>query len=131
MEKVLAHLERFAGTYLDDITTFSDTWRDHLSHVEQVLRRIDNAGLTIKQSKCEFASAVVEYLGHTVGRGLVKPNRRKSQAIHDFSRPTDKKQLRQYLGILNFYRRYVPLIAHISAGLNDLLKNGNKFTFTD
>jgi len=131
MEKVLSRLEEFAGTYLDDITIYSFEWKEHLNHIERVLQRIKAAGLTMKMSKCEFATAVIEYLGHTVGEGQVKPNRRKIQAVIDFPRPKDRKQMRQFLGIANFYRKFIPHMAHISSALNDLLKKGTKFTWTD
>jgi hypothetical protein len=131
MERVLKRLEEFAGTYLDDITIYSHEWREHLNHIDKVLGRIQAAGLTIKMNKCEFATAVIEYLGHIVGEGQVKPKKRKIQAIIDFPRPKDRKQLRQFLGIANFYRKFIPHMAHIASTLNDLLKKGSKFTWTN
>jgi hypothetical protein len=67
VQKVLSGLERFTGAYLDDIIIFSSTWPEHVSHLDQVFARLRSAGLTVKKSKCVFATAEVEFLGHKIG----------------------------------------------------------------
>ena len=131
MSKVLRGLERFCLTYLDDITIYSNTWEEHIKHIEEVLERISRANLTIKKSKCEFANAEVHYLGHVVGNGKVKPNQMKIASILNFPPPSDKKQLRQFLGVLSFYRRFIPHMAHISSVLTDLLKKNQTFVWSE
>ena len=69
VKRILAGCEAFSGSYLDDIIIFSSTWLEHLSHIQQVFDRIRFAGLTVKKSKCVFADAEVEFLGHKVGLG--------------------------------------------------------------
>jgi len=130
MNHILRRLEKFSGVYLDDTPTFSETWPEHLNHVKQVLQRIYEAGLTIKKSKCEFATAVVSFLGHVVGHGEIRPNKAKVEAIRSFPRPTDRKQLRKLLGVISFYRRYIPHLAHIVAVWTDMLKKGVKFKWS-
>jgi len=98
MQKVLEGLQVFAWAYLDDIVIFSDTWEKHLKHIRQVLERIRMAGLTTKKAKCEFANALVTYLGHVVGNNSISPTKAKVKNILDFPKPQDKKQLRQFLG---------------------------------
>ena len=131
VEKVLRGLESFTGAYLDDIIIFSDSWEEHMKHIELVFQRIKDAGLTLKRSKCAFASAVVDYLGHTIGLNSVQPRKAKVDAILSFPRPQDRKQLRQFLGIANYYRRYIPHMAQLSAVLTDLLKKGSVFIWNE
>lgn len=127
MQKVLEGLQLFAWAYLDDIIIYSNSWQEHLKHIESVLERIRDAGLTIKKAKCEFANAIVTYLGHVVGNNQICPTRAKVQSILDFPKPSDKKQVRQFLGVVGYYRRYIPHLAHIAAPLTDLMKKGRSF----
>jgi hypothetical protein len=131
VKKVLHGLDAFTGAYLDDIVIFSDSWVEHVKHLKMVFQRIAKAGLTIKRSKCVFASAVVDYLGHTVGLNKVQPRQLKVQAIVDFPRPHDRKQLRSFLGLVGYYRRFLPHFSQLSAVLNDMLKKNAKFEWSE
>jgi len=131
VRKVLTGLEMFTGAYLDDIIIFSNTWEEHLEHLKLVFDRIRQASLTLKKAKCVFASAEVEYLGHVVGLGKVAPRSAKVEAILKFKRPTDKKQLRSFLGIAGYYRKFIPHFAHIAACLTNLLRKNQKFVWTE
>ena len=93
VNNLLRGCETFAAAYLDDIIIFSSTWEDHVKHIRMIFDRIHGAGLTIKKSKCVFASASVEYLGHVVGVGKVEPRRLKVAAILEFPPPSDKKAM--------------------------------------
>ena len=129
--KVIAGLEQFVGAYLDDIIIFSNTWSDHIKHIKSVLQRIQNAGLTIKRSKCVFASASVEYLGHVVGLNKVQPRQIKVEAILHFPQPRDRKQLRSFLGAAGYYRRFIPHFAQLSVALTDMLRKGSRFVWSE
>ena len=131
VRRVLHGLEDFTGAYLDDIIIFSNSWRAHLRHVRQVLDRIHSANLTLKKAKCVFATAEVEYLGHTVGLGKVAPRLAKVEAILQFPRPADRKQLRSFLGIAGYYRKFLPHYAHIAACLTNMLRKGTKFIWSE
>ena len=130
VSKLLMGLESFCAAYLDDIIIFSDTWEEHLVHIRAVLTRIRSANLTLSPSKCHFAVAEVDYLGHHIGLGRVQPRAQKVQALLDFPAPTTRKQLQQFLGLVGYYRKFVPHFAQISACLSDLLKKGAKFVWT-
>jgi hypothetical protein len=131
VKRILSGLDAFTCSYLDDIIIFSSTWSDHLRHLQQVFDRIRSAGLTVKKSKCVFANAEVEYLGHKIGLGKVEPRYKTVQALLEFPRPSDVKQLRSFLGLAGYYRRFLPHYADIAACLNNLLRKGVKFCWTE
>ena len=122
MDRVLHGVGDFAAAYLDDIVIFSETWEDHLSHVHLVLGRLQASGLTAKPSKCQFGMAQCVYLGHIVGSGLVKPEHTKIQAVQQTPPPQTKKQVRAFLGLTGYYRRFIPDYASIAAPLSDLTR---------
>ena len=104
INRLLAGLEEFAGAYLVDIFIFSNSWAEHLLHIYSVFERIRAAELTLKKSKCVFATAEIEFLGHNVGLGKVQPRRQAVQELLEFLRPSNQKQLRSYLGLAGYYR---------------------------
>ncbi|XP_042320340.1 uncharacterized protein LOC121929090 [Sceloporus undulatus] len=110
----------FAVAYLDDIAIFSDSWEDHLKHLETVFQRIQEAGLTIKAKKCQFVLERVTYLGHEVGQGTITPLQAKVEVIQDWPRPKSRKQVQSFLGLSGYYRRFVPHYSQIAAPLTDL-----------
>jgi len=130
VRRVLSGLERFTGAYPDDIIIFSSSWSEHVNHIKLVFDRIRSAGLTLKRAKCVFATAEVEFLGHKVGLGKVEPRRQTVKALLEFPRPSNPKQLRSYLGLAGYYRRFIPHFAELAACLTDLLRKGSKFTWT-
>jgi hypothetical protein len=131
VDKLLSSCKDFAAAYLDDIIIFSNSWQEHVEHIRRVFDTIQGAGLTLKRSKCVFANASVEYLGHVVGVGRVEPRKLKVASILNFPRPTDKKVLRQFLSLCSYYRKFVPHFAQLASALNDLLKKGRRFEWSD
>lgn len=130
VKKVLCGLEEFADAYLDDIIIFSNSWDEHLHHLNLVLNKIGRAGLTLKLSKCEFANAQIDYLGHRVGLGQVQPLQHKITSIQNFPRPNTRKQLQSFLGVCGYFRKFLPHYAHLSIALTNLLKKNVKFHWT-
>ena len=121
----------FVFVYLDDILIASASMDEHLEHVEKVLKRLIQAGLRLKPSKCTFATTEIQYLGHTLTPMGVKPNDSKVMAVKDFPRPQTVKQVKSFLGLANFYRRHIPGMAVISRPLTDLTrKNCTEFVWT-
>jgi hypothetical protein len=72
MDEVLRDLGEFSSAYLDDVIVYSNTWQEHIEHLRTVLRRIKEAGLTVKSRKCQLGMDHCVYLGHVIGRGLVQ-----------------------------------------------------------
>lgn len=126
MAQILEGCEEFAVPYLDDVAIFSDSWEDHLKHLGVVLQRIEGAKLTIKPSKCRFAQNCTKYLGHIVGGGMRSPAEAKIKAVVDFPTPTNKTQIRAFLGLAGYYAHYVHNFSVIAAPLTNALKGRNK-----
>ena len=90
--------------------------------MEEILRRLNNAGLTAKPSKCYFGMTTIEYLGHVVGNDNLWPTTDKVSKILNASRPNTKKEFSSFLGLSNYYRKFVPHYSTIAAPLTDLTK---------
>jgi RNase H-like domain found in reverse transcriptase/Reverse transcriptase (RNA-dependent DNA polymerase) len=131
VRNLLSGLEMFCAAYLDDIIIFSMSWADHKRHVAEVLRRIRNAGLTLNLSKCVFAVAELDYLGHRIGCNRIQPREQKIAALLQYGRPVDRKSLQSFLGLAEYYRRFLPNFSHMSAVLSNLLKKNVKFEWTE
>ena len=131
VQGLLYGLETFCVAYLDDILIFSETWSDHLKHLNSVFTRVREAKLTLKLSKCEFAVAELDFLGHHVGLGKLLQREQKVKALDDFPRPTDRKSVQRFLGLAGYFRRFIPHYSDLSRVLSDLLKKNTKFVWTD
>lgn len=93
-----------AAAYMDDVVIYSKTWREHLRHVRATMSRIQDAGLTLKVTKCKFGMTACEYLGHQVGEGEVSPLSVITKDVCDFKTPRTKKHIRAFLGLSGYYR---------------------------
>lgn len=116
----------FCYCYLDDFLLFSRDAEEHEAHLQQLFTRMKEYGLLINTGKCVFGAKEVTFLGYTISASGTKPLESKVEAIKSFPTPTTVKQLRRYLGMLNFYRRFLPNAAKIQAPLNALLAGNLK-----
>ena len=122
MDNLLVDCHGFAAAYLDDIVVHSQSWREHLDHLRRIFTILQEAGLTIKVKKCQFGMAECAYLGHIVGKGKIKPEIAKIEAVQGFKQPVTKKDMRAFLGLVGYYRRFIPDFASKSAELSDMTK---------
>jgi len=122
VDTVLKYCKPFCRKYIDDVAIFSDTWEDHLKHLDTVLTKIQNAGLTIKPSKSKVAYQEVTYLGHTIGNCKIKPMLNKVEAVQNFPTPTTKKNVRSFLGLTGYYRKFVQDYDGIARPMIELTK---------
>ena len=121
MDEVLSGLDDFCFGYLDDILVYSPSPDLHRLHLHQLLSRLKEYGVLINPAKCVWGQPEVTFLGYQVSTAGTQPLHTKVQAIQEFPVPTTVKELRRFLGMLNFYRRFVPNAARSQAPLNSML----------
>ena len=120
----------YAFVYIDDILIFSDTYEQHLAHIASVLSLLQANNLKVSLDKCVFCVPEISFLGHTVTSQGVAPSSEKCTTISQFAKPADYASLRRFIGMINFYRRFVPRFADISKPLFDLLGSTNQRNHT-
>ena len=98
----------FAMTYLDDIIIFSETEEEHLAHIEEIFQRLEAADLKMKRSKCDFFKKHIHYLGHLISADGIRPLKDKLDTIRDMPAPRNSKEVKQFLGLVGYYRKFVP-----------------------
>lgn len=113
----------FVIAYIDDLLVFSSTEQQHEQHLQQLFSRLQEYGLVVNAKKCIFGVPELEFLGFHVSSEGIRPLEHKVKAITDFPRPTTIRQLRRFLGLVNFHRRFVDRCAAITQPLTDMLRN--------
>jgi hypothetical protein len=116
--------------YVDDILVFSKTLAEHKQHLQQVFDILHQNQLSLKKSKCPFAQTSLEYHGHIISGIGVATDPAKIQAVQQWPTPTDLKQLRGFLGLSGYYRKFIKHYGILSRPLTDLLKNNTPFVWT-
>ena len=130
MSELMAGLE-FVRAYLDDLLIVSKgTFEEHLDHIEQVLTRLLEAGLKVNATKSHFCRDELEYLGYIINREGVRPSMKKVEAIRNLAPPKTKKQLRSFIGMVNYYRDLWPKRSELLAPLSSLTSKKVKFEWT-
>ena len=124
MNFILQECQSFSRAYIDDVAVFSGNWDDHISHLRTVFQQLQSAGLSVKLKKCQFGQSKVHYLGHRIGGGSIEPEPQKVQAVLNYPRPITKKDVRAFLGLIGYYRRFIPQFASVATSLSDLTKKG-------
>ncbi|KAE8668323.1 cytochrome P450 78A7-like [Hibiscus syriacus] len=123
MNKVLQpFLDHFVVVYLDDIVVYSKTVEEHIEHLRRVFQVLRDNELYVKEEKCSFAQKEVPFLGHVVGGGKLQMDKDKIRAIDEWKPPTKVTELRAFLGLANYYRRFVKGYSKIATPLTELLK---------
>ena len=117
--------------YLDDVVIFSSTMEQHLERLELVFKRLLGANLKLKPSKCFLMQTKVTFLGHIVSSDGIATDPEKIKLVSDWPVPTTLKQLRGFLGLSGYYRRFVEDYAKKAAPLNNLMKKNRPFIWTD
>ncbi|UYV84686.1 hypothetical protein LAZ67_X003094 [Cordylochernes scorpioides] len=115
--------------YLDDIIVFSDGFEEHLRRLQLVLNCLKKAGLCLNSKKCKFGAKTITVLGHEVSENGIRPDQEKIRAVRDFATPRSLKEVRSFLGLSSYYRRFIPNYAHVAQPLNDLLKKDSAFNW--
>ena len=120
----------FAMGYLDDIIIFSKTEEEHLEHLEIIFNRLREAGLKLKLQKYSFFKKHIQYLGHLILDEGIQPLPEKLESIVKMPTPKNAKQVKQFLGLVGYYRKFVPRFADISRILTKLTRKDQEFKWT-
>ena len=128
---VLQECTDFAMAYLEDIIIFSKNKGDHLKHIEIIFKKIKKADLKLKESKCDFFKKEIHYLGHLISVSGIQPLPEKLESIHSMPTPRSPKEIKQFLGLTGYYRRFVPRFSDMARPLTKLLAHDCEFEWTN
>ena len=120
----------FVAAYIDDIIVFSKTLDDHMKHLGQVMARLVGAGLKLNPAKCHFLRKEVEYLGYVVTPLGLKPSYTHLKAVQDFPVPENVSDVRRFLGLASYYRRFIDSFAKVANPLHNLTKKEVQFEWS-
>ena len=123
------YVDDFIIVYMDDILIYSKTPKEHEEHLRKAMELLRKEKLFCKKSKCAFGLEEVQYLGHTIGPQGVRMDDVKVQAIINWPTPTTIRELRGFLGLAGYYRRFIERFAHRCAPMSELLKKENTWTW--
>ncbi|XP_050212403.1 uncharacterized protein LOC126663714, partial [Mercurialis annua] len=124
-------LDKFVVVYLDDIVVYSNTLEEHVDHLRQVFQVLRENELYVKKEKCDFAQKEVMFLGHIVGGGKLRMDKSKVQAIDEWKPPRKVPELRSFLGLVNYYRKFIKGYSAIASPLTDLLKKNKAWSWDE
>ena len=124
-------MDKFVVVYLDDIVIYSNTLEEHVDHLRKVFQLLRQNELYVKKEKCSFALGEVGFLGHRIRDGKLMMEEGKIKAIQEWDPPTKVPQLRSFLGLVNYYRRFINGYSARAAPLTDLLKKGKAWTWDE
>lgn len=123
-------LSSFAVNFIDDILIFSKTFKEHREYLSRLLEAIQTEGLRLKFTKCKFANNHAKYLGHIIENNSIRPLKDYLPAVKNFPVPKTRKNIRQFLGKVNFHHKFLPHSAIILDPLHNLLRKDVKFIWS-
>ena len=117
--------------YIDDVIIFSETFEEHVNRLESVFTRFQESGLKLKAKKCFFAKREVTFLGHCVNEHGISPDKEKVSAIKNFPKPNNVSELRSFVGLISYYRKFIPDFASKADSFHKLLRKGTKYIWDE
>lgn len=131
MDNVLRDLQgKVCLVYMDDIIVFSTSLQEHLENLKSVFKKLRESNLKIQINKSEFLRKEVSFLGHIVTSDGIKPNPDKTSAVKDFPIPRTPKQIKSFLGLLGYYRKFIKDFSNLTKPLTECLRKGKTIKLT-
>jgi len=121
--------DKFLKVFVDDLNIHSENWEDHLRHLGAVLSRLREVNLKLNPSKCCFATESIVFLGHVVSKEGTKPNPGKIDAVLRFPEPKMVTNVRSFLGLTGYYRKYIREYSRLASLLFELTKKDVSFVW--
>lgn len=132
MDRVLSGLQGIElFVYLDDIVIYASSLTEHNQKFNKLAERLRSANLRLQPDKCEFLRKEVTYLGHIISEQGVRPDPQKIEAVKNFPRPTNAKNIKQFLGLAGYYRRFLNNFSKVAKPLTALLKKDQTFNWQE
>jgi hypothetical protein len=122
----MPELDKFVVVFIDDILVYSKNEDEHAKHLHTVLQRLRDHHFYAKLSKCDFWLREIKFLGHTISRNGISVDPEKVQEVMNWKPPTTMRQIRSFLGLAGYYRRFIPNFSRIAKPMTELLKKGVK-----
>lgn len=125
------YINKTCVVYLDDILIFSTSLQEHVSSINEILAELRRHNLKIQIDKCDFFTKQTEYLGHVLTNEGIKPNERKVNVIRNLKLPATRKQIKSFLGITGYYRKFIRDYAKVAKPMTNFLKKDSKIDVQD
>ncbi|XP_055835181.1 uncharacterized mitochondrial protein AtMg00860-like [Solanum dulcamara] len=129
--KELLESDQFVVVYLDDIVIYSNTLDEHVEHLKKVFQVLRENELFIKREKCEFTQHKLHFLGYVISQGELRMDEAKVRAIKEWEVPTTVTELRSFLGLANYYRRFISAYSAKASPLTELLKKNKSWVWSE
>ena len=131
MQDTLSGLEDFTRNYMDDILIASYTEKEHLDNITQVFERFHKFKMKLKLAKCEFGQSEIQFLSHIINHEGIRTLPEKTEEISKIKAPRNADEVRVFLGLLNYYCRFIPAFSDLMHPIQKLLKKNVKFEWTE
>lgn len=127
MNNILSdYIGKICYVYLDDIIIFSTSLREHITSIRKIFQRLKEANLKIQPDKCAFLKKHTDFLGHIISTDGIKPNPDKLKAINNYRIPKTPKEIKRFLGLVGYYRKFIKDFARIAKPMTSFLKQNSK-----
>lgn len=131
LQVILNPYDDFCIHYVDDILIYSENVQEHIRHLKKIFEALDNANLKINIDKCEFFSQEVQYLGYIINKKGITINENRLAEIKNYPKPTNLRTLRGFLGILNYYKRFINNLSEKQVPLVELLRKAVRWKWDE
>jgi hypothetical protein len=131
MNKVLEeYIDRFVAVFIDDIIVYSNSFEEHSGHLQMLFHKLRRANLALNQEKCELFKKELRFLGHKINEYGILPDPQKIEKVQEFPVPKNVRQIKGFLGLASYYRKFIKDFSKIAKPLNNLTKKGVEYDWT-